>query len=81
MHRLLVLPLLAILATPVWAQETSEPETEGVDSAETVDDAAEDAVEDEIDADDELYSEDDDDKFIPSEDVAFGQSVPFPTDI
>lgn len=81
----LVLSLFAILAIPVWAQDASEAETEAADTAaaedtETVEDSGEDSIEDDEELD-ELYSEEDDDKFIPSEDVAFGQSIPFPTDI
>ncbi len=75
------LALIAILASPVWAQGSDEPEAD--EAKEAAEEAAEDAdesVEDDEDPD-ELYSEEDEDKFIPSEDVAFGQSIPFPTDI
>lgn len=85
--RLAVLPLFAILAIPALAQEAGEPETEAAqtpsaESAETVEDGTEESDADEEILDD-FYSdeEEDDDKFIPSEDVAFGQSIPFPTDI
>ena len=82
MHRLL---LLLFLALPLWAQETNEAEPEATedsaaDSAESVD-AKEAEASDADDVLDELYSEEDDDAFIPSEDVKFGQSIPFPTDI
>ncbi len=85
MCRLLVLPFLAILAIPVWAQDASEPEAQAeeappVESTEASEDPADQDIEDD-DVLDEAYSEEDDDKFIPSEDVAFGQSIPFPTDI
>ena len=85
MRRLWVLTLVAIIAVPLWAQDASEQDeaTEEAPPAETTESAeaaAEDSIEDE-DILDELYSEEDDDKFIPSEDVAFGQSIPFPTDI
>ena len=82
--KLLAIPtltLLAMLALPVWAQVSDEPESD--EAKEAAEEAAEDAdesVEDDEDLD-ELYSEEDEDKFIPSEDVAFGQSIPFPTDI
>lgn len=78
MHRLL---LLLLLAFPVWAQETEQAESDT--AAERVDSAEQEDTED-IDSDDvldELYSEEDEDVFIPSEDVKFGQSIPFPTDI
>lgn len=78
MHRLL---LLLLLAFPVWAQETDEAESEA--AAESADSAEQENTED-VDSDDvldELYSDEDEDAFIPSEDVKFGQSIPFPTDI
>ncbi len=85
MRRLLVLPFLTILAIPVWAQDASEPEAQAeeappAESTEASEDPADQDIEDD-DVLDEAYSEEDDDKFIPSEDVAFGQSIPFPTDI
>ncbi len=78
MHRLL---LLLLLAFPVWAQEAGEDEPDS--ASETADPAEQENTED-VDIDDvfdELYSEEDEDAFIPSEDVKFGQSIPFPTDI
>jgi hypothetical protein len=85
MRRLVVLTFFAILAIPLWAQDASEQDAEAeeappAESTESTEDAAE-AGDDEDSPLDELYSEEDDDKFIPSEDVAFGQSIPFPTDI
>ena len=82
MRRLL---LLLLLAFPVWAQETeqAEPDAAAESAAESVDPAEQEETED-VDSDDvldELYSEEDEDVFIPSEDVKFGQSIPFPTDI
>ena len=85
MRRVLVLTFFAIFAAPLWAQDAGEQdaaaeEAPPAETTEPTDDSAEDAIEEE-DVLDELYSEEDDDKFIPSEDVAFGQSIPFPTDI
>lgn len=80
MHRLL---LLLLFALPVWAQEpdntdsTEDSSTEAQESTERLED---DALDDEDD-DEVLYAEEDEDRFIPSEDVKFGQSIPFPTDI
>lgn len=82
MHRLLILLLLAL---PVWAQETdgADPDTTDSSTVETsdpVEETRDEAADDEDDSD-ELYGEEDEDAFIPSEDVKFGQSIPFPTDI
>jgi len=82
MHRLL---LLLLLAFPVWAQVTEEAppeatEDSAAESADTVEESADEAP-DGDDVLDELYSDEDEDAFIPSEDVKFGQSIPFPTDI
>ena len=61
------------------------------DAKDTDDDAAPESTEqapeqtaagdDDLDDLDELYPVEDEDEFIPSENVAFGQSIPFPTDI
>jgi len=81
MHRLLIL-LAFFCAPPVYAQEAEETdnETTTAETSETDEEASEDEI-DELDDDVELYPVEDEDAFIPSEDVAFGQSVPFPTDI
>lgn len=82
MHRLLIVPLLLLLALPVWAQEKDDADSTDASTTEVpkaADDIA-DGVDDEGD-DEELYAEEDEDAFIPSEDVKFGQSIPFPTDI
>lgn len=85
MHRLVVLIFFVTFAVPLWGQDAGEQdapaeEAPPAESTESTDDSAAEGGEDE-DPLDELYSEEDDDKFIPSEDVAFGQSIPFPTDI
>lgn len=81
MHRLLI---LLLLASPVWAQQADgvdpgSTDAGGKEAADAVEDAADESVDD--DDSDELYAEEDDDVFIPSENVKFGQSIPFPTDI
>jgi len=78
MHRLSIVPLILLLALPVWAQEAEDAES--TDASKTEEPAPADEIADDID-DDELYAEEDEDAFIPSEDVKFGQSIPFPTDI
>lgn len=82
MYRLL---LLLVLAFPVWAQVADEAQPEATeDSSAESSDTVEESVGEAPDSDedlDELYSDEDEDAFIPSEDVKFGQSIPFPTDI
>ena len=80
MHRLL---LLLLFALPVWAQEpdnADSTEDSSTEAQESTDRSEDDTVDDEDD-DEVLYAEEDEDRFIPSEDVKFGQSIPFPTDI
>ncbi len=82
MHRALIL-LLLLFAPVAWGQEAENSDETPSEAAEPSDETAADAddVLDDIDDLDELYPVEDDDEFIPSEDVAFGQSIPFPTDI
>jgi hypothetical protein len=81
MHRILLVLILLFLALPGRAQDTDPKPADG-DAAE-VEEAADNAEEDVLAEDDSeiLYDEEDDDVFIPSENVKFGQSIPFPTDI
>ena len=83
MNRPLILILL-LMALPAWAQESDDVDTDSTEpNAEETTDAADEATEealDEVDFADELYTEEED-AFIPSENVKFGQSIPFPTDI
>ncbi len=81
MHRALI--LLLLLAPLAWGQEAEDGDAAPSEAAEPAEETtadADDELED-IDDLDELYPVEDDDEFIPSEDVAFGQSIPFPTDI
>lgn len=85
MHRRLILLLALFIAASVWAQETDnvEPESTDADSPEVTEPESgtdDDPVDDDEELDD-FYADDDDDAFIPSENVKFGQSIPFPTDI
>lgn len=81
MHRLV---LLLLLAFPAWAQEPDAAESDTTtENAAEKEDPADESAEEESDVSDildELYS-DDEEAFIPSENVKFGQSIPFPTDI
>ena len=79
------LPVIFLMAAAtLWAQDAGEPTAEdAADTTEESQEAATDDVDglDDLDDLDELYPVEDEDEFIPSEDVAFGQSIPFPTDI
>ena len=83
MYRLLPLTVL-LLALSLWAQESDDapaPDNAEAAAAEGDDVSAQADELDDLDDLDELYPVEDEDEFIPSEDVAFGQSIPFPTDI
>lgn len=66
-----------------WAQESEtdvEPDDGQVEVPELEEDDEE-FVEDELLDDPELYSKEGEDDFIPTDEVRFEQSIPFPTDI
>lgn len=76
----ILLSLMLLSITTVLAQDAADPES---DASEPAPDAVEEVAEElpDLDDDPELYPVEDEDAFIPSENVAFGQSIPFPTDI
>jgi len=84
-----VLLLSFLFVTPGLAQDTKDADADAVpESSEQASErvpepAAEKKADDLDDPDglDEPYPVEDEDAFIPSENVAFGQSIPFPTDI
>ncbi|MGB5510283.1 MAG: hypothetical protein WBM87_01085 [Woeseiaceae bacterium] len=84
-----VVLLLGFLSvTPVLAQDTKDADAEAApESSEQAPEQAGEKAADDLDALDALdgldepYPVEDEDAFIPSENVAFGQSIPFPTDI
>ncbi len=83
MHRIIFL-LIFLSVSPVLAQETQEADADTAAESSTqaparTTDGDDDL--DDVDDLDELYPVEDEDAFIPSENVAFGQSIPFPTDI
>ena len=85
MHPILLLLSLLLMAQLVWAQDSDETGQESSEASspattEALDATTEESVDD-VDDLIEPYPEEDDDVFIPSEDVKFGQSIPFPTDI
>ena len=79
-----VLLLVFLSANSVLAQDTKDADADA--TPESSEQAPEQTVAgdddlDDLDDLDELYPVEDEDVFIPSENVAFGQSIPFPTDI
>ena len=82
----LVLLLIFLFATSVLAQDAKDADADAAEPAEQAPEQASEGTPDDDDLDnlddlDELYPVEDEDAFIPSENVAFGQSIPFPTDI
>jgi hypothetical protein len=87
---LITLMLLTILALPAWAQEeesagesadTALPEADTV-AAEEVDGAAESDAEEADDSDLDIQTyEEDDDVFVPTEEIPADEPIPFPSNI
>ncbi len=82
---LLIICLFALSGTAVWAQESAPPAEDAADAAEPADAAeAEEAEEteelDDSDLDLQTYEQDDDD-FVPTEEIPADEPIPFPTDI
>ena len=80
---LISLILLAFIAAPGWSQEAApEPAATGADEAaaeEVAEPAAPvDAEDDDLDL--QTYEEDDDD-FVPSEEIPADEPIPFPSNI
>ncbi len=79
----LIILLLAIMFTSLsWSQDAEEPgdtEAEVAEASETSDASEE---EDDSDLDEQGYGiEEEEDDFIPSQEVSADQSLPFPVDI
>lgn len=81
MFRLLLL-LMLLSAAPIVAQDSETGERSSTESStETTDtDSADEINVDEI-GESDTYSEADEGDFIPSDEVTYEQSVPYPTDI
>jgi len=81
MFRLLLL-LMLLSAAPIMAQDSETGERSSTESStETTDtDSADEINVDEI-GESDTYSEADEGDFIPSDEVTYEQSVPYPTDI
>ncbi|MFQ6006532.1 MAG: hypothetical protein ACE5OQ_13640 [Woeseia sp.] len=71
--------LLAIfLASLSWSQESEDPDDTTVEASEETQAAGE---QDDSDLDEQGYGEEDEDDFVPSQDVTADQNLPFPVDI
>jgi len=84
-EKLIAIMLSVLLALSATAQDEATDDTAGPDSAdaEQVDDEAgseEDEELEDSDLDDQSYEEDDDD-FVPTEEIRADEPIPFPTDI
>ncbi len=83
---LIAILLVFFLAGPAWAQEESaapEAETEAPEAETEAPEAAEADDEEEVDdsdLDEQTYEEDDDD-FIPTEEIPADEPIPFPSNI
>jgi hypothetical protein len=81
MRHLIILLSALLLASVSWSQEAQDPaadtEAETSETSETSDDE-----EDDSDLDEQGYAgEEEEDDFIPSQEVTADQSIPFPVDI
>jgi hypothetical protein len=75
--------LAFFLASVSWSQDAVEPADADTETSETVEASdASDAEEDDADLDEQGYAgEEEEDDFIPSQEVTADQSLPFPVDI
>ena len=75
--------LVLFLASPAWAQEKAESAEDQIESPVEVPGAAEADDEEDVDdadLDEQTYEEDDDD-FIPTEEIPADEPIPFPSNI
>ena len=74
-----VLLTVLFFIAPSWGQDpqSTEQETEEPESAETLE-SEEDPL---ADLDEQGYGDEDEDDFVPTEEIPYDQDIPFPTDI
>ena len=82
---LISLLVLAFLATPSWSQEDDAAgetveETEPADTVDPAETVTEDEGADDSDLDVQTYEEDEDD-FVPTEEIPADEPIPFPSNI
>lgn len=81
MRQLIILLSALFLASVSWSQEAEDPAADtGAEASETSETS--DDEEDDSDLDEQGYAgEEEEDDFIPSQEVTADQSIPFPVDI
>jgi hypothetical protein len=81
MRHLIILLAALVLASVSWSQEAQDPAAETEAEASETSEASDDE-EDDSDLDEQGYAgEEEEDDFIPSQEVTADQSIPFPVDI
>jgi hypothetical protein len=78
MKQLITLLLALFMAAVAWPQETEEPGDTGAEATSASGTSKE---EDDSELDEQGYESEDEDDFVPSEEVSADQSLPFPVDI
>ncbi len=84
MRQLIILLSALFLAAVSWSQEAEDPAADTEAEASETSDTSEasDEEEDDSDLDEQGYAgEEEEDDFIPSQEVTADQSIPFPVDI
>lgn len=78
---LLLFLTAAVLAQDGPSEDEAAPETSSESVDEGQDEGLDDELEDDILSGNQDHTEDDEDIFVPTEEISFQQSIPFPTDI
>lgn len=81
MKHLISLLLALFLASTSWSQDGEESSDSDVQAAEASEVSELDEDEDDSDLDEPGYGDEEEDDFIPSQEVSADQSLPFPVDI
>ena len=81
MRQLGVLLMAIFLGSFTWSQESQESEEPSESAAEETAEADAAEEDDDSDLDEQGFGEEDEDDFVPSQEVSADQSIPFPVDI
>lgn len=76
-----IMILLLFLTATVLAQDEVSEDDAATETSESERDSGDDEFEDDILSGNQDHTEDDEDIFVPTEEISFQQSIPFPTDI